>query len=163
MSTFQNDLDHIYITYRHLIQFIPSEKDFGADAPPLDVGRTKFENYNQARSMLVEMGWAFFTRMEACLEAFLHKNKIHLTQKKELLDYLEKDLNISLNNDQKNGLRRYRELRNCLHHGDGDASLLNRKPQFLDKTGNTEPHLFENHVRNYYELFSNVGQLITGI
>jgi hypothetical protein len=61
------------------------------------------------------------------------------------------------------GLAALRELRNVLHHGDGDPSLLRRPPQHLKVEEGSEPHPMANHIENYYRLLVWVGKQLSMI
>lgn len=157
-ETFQNDLAHIYAAYRYCVSCIPNDELFVNDKP-VRVGRTLFEKRSQVLSMRVELGWAFFTRMDACLETLAHELKIK-SGETGILEYLEKNGCI-LSDHEKKGLSVYREIRNTLHHGDGDPEYLNKPPTTLTVDNGNEPHLFEEQMNMFYELFKKVGELLT--
>ena len=157
-KTYQNDLVHIYSAYKYFVSCIPQEELF-VNGKAVIVGSTHFEKPSQASSMRVELGWAFFTRMEACLEALLHSLNVKLNKKQGLLEYLQAQ-GIELSEDQKDGLGVYREIRNVLHHGDGDLSHLNKASVNLKIDSGYEPHLLEEQIGLFYELFRDVGNLL---
>ncbi len=127
-DTFQNDLDHIYAAYRYCSACIPKEELF-ANGRSIRIGSTMFKRPIQALSMRVELGWAFFTRMDACLETLAHKLNIQ-SGGTGILEHLEKK-GCPLSDHEKQGLSVYREIRNTLHHGDGNPGYLIKKPNHL--------------------------------
>lgn len=105
--------------------------------------------------MRVELGWAFFTRMEACLETLASHMKI--PSGSGILRHLEAR-RCDFSDHEQVGLKLYREIRNTLHHGDGDTSYLRTPPKVLRIEPEREPHLLEEHMESYYRLFKKVGQ-----
>lgn len=157
-DTFKNDLAHIYTAYRYCASCIPDDELF-ANGQTVRVGRTLFENQSQALSMRVELGWAFFTRMDACLETLTHELKIQ-SGGTGILQYLENN-GCALSDHEKKGLSVYREIRNTLHHGDGNPEYLKNPPKTLAVDSSIEPHLFEEEMHMFYELFKKVGEFLT--
>lgn len=113
------------------------------------VSDVRFEKNSQIDSMIIELGWAFFVRMEAPLEVLIKK-----LDAKKVNDLLGVD---KFNSDERNGLDLYREIRNTLHHGDGDPALLRKQPCHLRVEWGKEPHLMYEHMKNFYELFKKIG------
>ncbi len=146
---FLNALEHAYRAYSYLNDSIPAEQLF-VNRREVTVGRFVFQKPEHAESMRVELGWAFFTRFEASLEAFTTRLGIKL--KCSMVEYL-REKGRQIPERYVDGLQLYRELRNTLHHGDGDPSLLNNEPKHLRIGESREPHLFEQEVRDFYELF----------
>ena len=157
-ETFQNDLAHIYAAYRYFASCIPQDELF-VNEKAVCVGKTLFEKRSQALSMRVELGWAFFTRMVACLETLAHELKI-TSGGTGILEYLEKNGCI-LSDHEKKALSVYREIRNTLHHGDGNSEYLSKRPSILVVDSGKEPHLFEEQMSMFYELFKKVGEFLT--
>lgn len=157
-DTFQNDLDHIYAAYSYCASCIPNE-ELLANGGSIQIGSTTFNKPSQALSMRVELGWAFFTRMDACLEALAHELKVP-SGGTGILAHLEKN-GCSLSDHEKQGLSVYREIRNTLHHGDGNPDYLSKKPKYLKIDKGGEPHILEEHMRTFYELFKMVGDCLT--
>lgn len=118
-----------------------------------------FENDSQIQSMIIELGWSFFVNMEASLEVLIHKFKY-----KNIKDLLEEEkIKDEFNDDDKNGLNVYREIRNTLHHGAGDPTLLKynlkyNKPNHLKTSQGNEVQLLYEHIHNFYELFKKIGE-----
>ncbi|MBN2130384.1 MAG: hypothetical protein JW741_12850 [Sedimentisphaerales bacterium] len=148
-------LEHCYVAYRYFASSVPSQAQF-ANGREVVVGEFHFRKSANAMSMDVELGWAFFTRLEAILEAFISRLGIRLRRDYGLLDYLV-ERGVDIPDDFAEGLRCYREIRNTLHHGDGDASLLRRQPQFLSLEPGCEPHLMPQHVHRFHQLFTWLG------
>ncbi|HDL01187.1 MAG TPA: hypothetical protein ENH23_03030 [candidate division Zixibacteria bacterium] len=113
-DTFQNDLEHIFSAYRYCVSCIPKDELF-VNGQDVRVGSMKFENQSQAYSMRIELGWAFFTRMDACMETLAHELKVK-SGGTGILDYLNQQ-NCILSEHEQEGLKVYREIRNTLHHG----------------------------------------------
>ncbi len=149
---FQKDMDHIWVAYCFLDQAVPSE----SSDLPLCLNGFEFHKKSQITSIRVELGWAFYTRLEACLETLLHRLEIKLTRNKSLLDLCsQKDVALSLTDKQ--GLNVYRELRNVLHHADGDPANYSRDLRHLKVEDGKEPRLHREHIENFYKLFRKVG------
>jgi hypothetical protein len=157
-ETFQNDLAHIYAAYRFCASCIPNDELF-LNGQSVRVGKTLFEKKSQALSMRVELGWAFFTRMDACLETLAHELNIQ-SGGTRTLQYLE-DNGCTLSDHEKQGLSVYREIRNALHHGDGNPEYLKNHPKTLIVNNGIEPHLFEEQMNMFYDLFKKVGEFLT--
>jgi hypothetical protein len=54
-----------------------------------------------------------------------------------------------------------REIRNILHHGDGDASLLRNRPELVVTKAGHEPHLDVEHIERFVDLFRKAAQVLT--
>lgn len=159
-QVFLNALEHIIVAYVYCESCIPADELF-ANGQTVKVGATLFSRQDQAFSMRVELGWAFFTRMEACLESLIHDLKIPISKKMSLLDYL-KERGCPLSPKQEEGLKVYREIRNTLHHADGQPSKLKRtKPVHLTISEGNEVHVLRDQIRLFYELFKYVGIFLT--
>jgi len=143
MSSLHKNLDHSRAAYLFAVRAIPSE------LPAYKYG-FQFERTSQADSMTIELGWAFFCRYEACLEAYLKSRGVNLSKKVSLLDWLQsKGFEISAS--QAEGLSLYRKLRNKLHHEDGAT---------LNGAEDEEIHLLPNHMENFYNLFVWCGEKV---
>jgi hypothetical protein len=136
MPSLKNNLDHSRAAYLFAVRSIPSKL-------PISIYGFHFEKPSQINSMLIELGWAFFCRYEACLEAYLKSRGVKLSRKVSLLEWFEQN-NFVLSDFQKNGLFLYRKIRNKLHHEDGAA---------LDGERDHEIHLLPEHMENFYNLF----------
>lgn len=97
--------------------------------------------------MLIEFGWAFFCRYEACLEAHLHRTDVELNRKLSLIGWLERN-NVQIPEPLRPGLQCYRQVRNKLHHEDGAS---------LDGSPDREIHLLPEHMEMFYNLFKWCG------
>lgn len=62
--------------------------------------------------------------------------------------------------EELSGWRQARELRNIIHHGDGDATLLKNRPASVDVKQHCEPHLFPEHVEQFHSLFCKIAKCI---
>ncbi len=138
MSLLQYNLDHSRAAYRFAVQAIPSEL-------PAFIHGFQFVKQSQIDSMVIELGWAFFCRYEACVEAYLKSKGVNLSKKVSLLDWL-KEQNVCIPNHYAEGLSLYRKIRNKLHHEDGAARCVNGKED-------EEIHLLPEHMENFYNLF----------
>jgi len=116
---------------------------------------TEFERYEQALAMLVELGWALFCRMDACLEALAIRVGV---KPKNILDRLAASGEFSASDFD--ALRTARELRNVLHHGDGDWTLLRNIPTAVQTAPDKQPHLYPEHVEKFYLLFRKAGNTL---
>ncbi len=101
--------------------------------------------------MIVEFGWAFFCRYEACVETFLKDNNVKLSKNKSLRDWLEEH-KVTIPDNYAEGIELYRKIRNSLHHMDG-ASLNDQQ--------DTEIHLYREHMENFFELFLWIGEQVS--
>ncbi len=151
-----NCLEHAIVAYKYCEQAIPTDAMFVAGQPVI-VGRFEFRKPENATSMRIELGWAFFVRLEATLEAYVSRLGLKLRHDYSISEHLVKS-GREIPERFAGGLRGYRELRNTLHHGDGDATLLNRLPQFLDVPAGCEPQLFREHIEKFNELFRWLGE-----
>lgn len=143
MSPLQRNLDHSRAAYLFAVQALPSKL-------PTSINRFYFEKQSQVESMVIELGWAFFCRYEACLEVYLKSKGVKLSKKVSFFDWLqEQHFNISA--DQSNGLSLYRNIRNKLHHEDGAA---------LNGAEDEEIHLLPEHMENFYNLFVWCGEKV---
>ena len=158
---FQNRLQHAIMAYRYFDSAIPEEAMF-VNGKEVKVGNILFRKAVDAFSMRIALGWAFFVRLEAILEAFVMGVGIKLSQEYSLFDYLVTH-HIEFTEDQANGLRLCRELRNTLHHGDGDPSLPRSKPSFLHVDPGNEPQLLKEHIERFYALFTWLGEVLPRI
>jgi hypothetical protein len=143
MSPLQKNLDHSRAAYRFAVQSLPSKL-------PTSINGFHFEKRSQVESMVIELGWAFFCRYEACLEAYLKSKDVKLSKTVSLLDWLQKQ-DFKISDDQSKGLSLYREIRNKLHHEDGAA---------LNGAEDEEIHLLPEHMEDFYNLFAWCGKKV---
>jgi hypothetical protein len=155
-----NNLEHAHVAYRYLYSQIPKDNQF-ANGKEVVIGNFQFRKVGDAESMQIELGWAFFTRLEAVLEAFTIKLGIKEKGKSlDILDYLKRH-NVTIPSDFDRGLKEYREIRNTLHHGDGDVSLLNKPAKYIKIPDGEEIHLTPDHIKNFYELLKWLGDVLS--
>lgn len=132
------DMEHSRAAYRFAMASLPDPNDL--QAGEIDARGFRFTKSSQIKSMAIELGWAFFCRYEACLEAFIKEQGLGLTKQKTLEAWMvEKEIKIP--EHLKGGLQEYRRVRNWLHHRDGQND------------NGTEIHLFIEHMEQFYELF----------
>lgn len=146
MSPLQKNLEHSRAAYTFALRSLPSSKsEF-----PLECNDIQFDKPSQIESMVVELGWAFFCRYEACLEAYIKGKGIKLSKNLSLYDWLvNQKIDVPL--QLQEGLLLYRKIRNKLHHEDGAA---------LEGSRDEEIHLFPDHMENFYDLFVWCGEQI---
>jgi hypothetical protein len=146
MTALTKNLDHSRAAYKFAINSIPTQES----AFPIDCSGFRFEKPSQLHSMVIEFGWAFFCRYEACLEAYIKCKGIKLSKKLSLTEWFEKQ-KIVIPDSFKTGLSLYRKVRNKLHHEDGAS---------LDGSEEGEIHLLPEHMENFYNLFVWCGENI---
>jgi hypothetical protein len=152
---FDKSIEHIIAAYRFFVQAVPDEPLF-ASGRPVRVGKFEFEEFSQAEAMLVELGWAFLTRCEGCLEALVHRLEIRGS---DVLGMIKESEEFS--SEELDGYEILRELRNIFHHGDGDWKLLSKTPQKVRPSKGSEPHLFPEHIEQFYSLICKIADCIT--
>lgn len=143
MSILQSNLEHSRAAYRFAVQAIPSKF-------PASINGFRFEKQSQIDAMVIEFGWAFFCRYEACVEAYLKSKGVNLSKRVSLLDWL-KAQGFSITAHHTEGLSLYRKIRNKLHHEDGTA---------LNGAKDEEIHLLPEHMENFYNLFVWCGERV---
>lgn len=146
MSKLQINLEHSRAAYNFALNSLPSDKS----NYPVHVNGFQFEKFSQVHSMVIELGWAFFCRYEACLEYYIKSKGIQLSKKLSLIEWLDEQ-KIEISPSDKEGLLLYRKIRNKLHHEDG-ASLNGAEDE--------EIHLLPEHMENFYKLFVWCGNQI---
>jgi len=145
----ETNLQHSRAAYVFAIKSLPTSKDF-----PIKVNGMEFSKESQINSMVIEFGWSFFCRYEACLENFIKSNDIQLSREKlSLYDWLKVN-NVEVPHDYVKGLELYRKIRNQLHHRDGAS---------IDGDLETEIHLLPEHMNNFYYLFIWCGEQIQSV
>lgn len=152
---FDNATSHIEAAYRFFADCIPRPEQITA-AGPLRIGRFEFQKPSQAKSMEVELAWAFFTRFEAAFEALTLRLDLTFKSAYEKLQHSGQ-----LGEEDLRGLRTARELRNIFHHGDGDADLLRKKPGEVQLDAGHEPHLDEQLMDQFVLVFRNAADVLT--
>ena len=155
LSQFKTGVEHIRVAYKYFVACLPNEQMF-ANERHLDVGNFRFQNYGQVTSMKVELGWAFFTRLYDSFDAFTQR--LGLDGPNKVYDNLRRSGRLS--EAELNGIAEARELRNIFHHGDGDPRLLYKPPTHVRVPQDQEPHLFEEHVGRFIELFLRAADIL---
>lgn len=144
----ENNLRHSRAAYLHAIRALPSAQDLRSG--PIRQNGFEFYRASEIESQLVELGWAFFCRYEACLEKWLKEQNVKLSRKAGLKKWLT-DNGVLIPEKLAAGIDVYRKIRNALHHDDGAA---------FDFVEETELHLFPNHMEKFFELFCWIGQQV---
>ncbi|MBI1384740.1 MAG: hypothetical protein GC150_07515 [Rhizobiales bacterium] len=134
----EKELEHARVAYLFSMRALPDPATLING--PVTVNGIEFRTKDQVKSVAIELGWAFYCRYEACLEAFIKEHKVPLSRKYNLEMWMS-DSGIQIPDAHLPGLTEYRRLRNILHHDDG-------------RTGSrTEVHLFPEHMARFYDLF----------
>lgn len=139
------NLMHARAAYLHAVRALPSPEDLQHGT--IRQHGLEFSSPEQINSQLIELGWAFFTRYEGCLEKWLKDQNVKLNRKCTLMDWL-KSHRVEIPESYSVGLGVYRTIRNTLHHDDGAS---------FDGTLNTEVHLMPEHMENFFDLFCWIG------
>lgn len=147
-------LNYALAVYKFCIAQLPEEVAFSGGS--VRVGRFEFQSLSQRQGYEIELGWAFFVRMEAALEA--HVNRLGIDGK-NVPEIVSKSADLSP--VEKTGYATARNLRNILHHGDGDPRLLKAKPREVKVTQGNEPHIFHRQIESFCTLFESVGNVIS--
>ena len=156
-NEYLHNLEYTYTTYLYFLESIPTPQLFIGKGK-LTVGKFTFREESEASSIRIELGWAFYCRFEAVLEVFITQLNI-----KPYPSYIQDRLNksgVKISADHVNCLNLYREIRNTLHHGDGDASLLREPPQYLKYEEGCELHLLPDHIKKYYDFLKWLGRVL---
>lgn len=147
-ETLENNLRHSRAAYLHAVRALPSPEDL--QSGPIRQHGLEFSRADQVQSQLIELGWAFFPRYEACLEKWLKDQGVELSKKVSLSDWL-RDGQVNIPTEYSEGLKVYRTIRNALHHDDGATFDDSPQPEF---------HLLPDHMENFFHLFCWVGQQV---
>lgn len=146
MNTLQSKLSHSRAAYVHSINSLPDSENI---FPLSSLGLT-FTSPSQRFSMIIELGWAFFCRYEACFEKYLKDQRIQLDKKLSLLEWLN-NKSVQIPETYKDGLSLYRKIRNKLHHEDGSSFTENIEEEI---------QLLPEHMENFYNLFIWCGEIV---
>lgn len=103
----------------------------------------RFDRPSQIQSMVIELGWAFFCRYEACLETYLKRRNVTLSKNTSLKCWLS-NKGLEIPADLETGLDCYRRIRNNLHHEDGAS---------FNGEDDGEIQLLPDHMEQFYKLF----------
>jgi hypothetical protein len=153
LRRFLNDLSHAWVAYAFFEEQIPRRVVL-----PHRVGTVEFQRESQVRSVEVELGWAFFTRLEACLETHLHRIGVDARGNEGLVNALE-GRGVAIPDHYRGGMEAYRAIRNALHHGDGDPHVIrNPGPLAHGIDRGNEIHLLRDQVEAFYGLFRWVAE-----
>ena len=102
---------------------------------------------------MIELGHAFFVRLEGAIEAAVHRSEIRGT---DLVPYLKESGEWS--DFEVAGLESMRSLRNILHHADGDPDSYQRKtPGYVHETGK-RPQFFPEHMASWFTLARKIAK-----
>jgi hypothetical protein len=121
----------------------------------VEVGHVPFQNTYHAGAYANELGWAFFVRIEAALDALANRLGINKRQ----LFAIVQNAN-ELNENEKQEFYAALELRNILHHGDGDHQLLRNDVQFYAAVDGEEPRINAEYLYKCVDLFLKVGDIL---
>lgn len=148
VQTLENNLMHSRAAYLHAARALPSPEDL--QSGPICQHGMEFSRTDQIESQLIELGWAFFPRCEACLEKWLKDQDVKLSKRVSLRDWLL-DRKVNIPEKYSEGLAHYRKIRNALHHDDGATFDGSPEPEF---------HLLPEHMERFFYLFCWVGQQV---
>ena len=129
---FELAIAHSIAAYHFAIDCIPTEARF-TSGESVREGRFEFKTAAQAESIVIELGWAFFARVEAALEAYAAR--LGFRNNKGDVDIQAVRNVLRSNEELLHGYNVARRIRNTLHHGDGDPSLLRNSPKHLKVSG----------------------------
>ncbi len=134
----EQDLEHSRAAYIFALRSLPDPVKLQTGA--IEANGFTFTKHSQIQSMVIELGWAFYCRYEACLEAFIKEQGISLGKKKTLENWMDEN-GVVIPYEYKDGFKVYRNVRNWLHHRDGQNE------------DGTEIHLYPEHMDQFYEFF----------
>ena len=123
------------------------------------IGTHLFKNEVQVLNYEIELSWAFFTRMEAVLETFIHQIDVDKKSKKGVKNLIGEEGLKNFNKNEIEGLRLYRVIRNTLHHGDGNPNIIRNNSGLTVEDG-CEIQLTRVHIHNFYKLFTKVVKVL---
>ena len=155
LDDFENRLGHARAAYRYFAASLPPEAAFNVGA--VRVGDFECAKKSQRESMLIELGWAFFVRFDAVLEVFLIECSVQVGGQK-LFEWAKASGKFS--EHELRGIEQYRDLRNTLHHDDGQPDPNRRKT--LDVSEQHEPQFLEGHMEDWANLFLKIGRVASG-
>ena len=148
---FKNRLAHAYVAYRYFAQSLPPQAALNVGT--VRVGQFEFSKSSQLESMIGRARLAFFVRFDAVLEAFLETCSV-TTGGQKLFERMEATKKFT--EHELEGLRQYRDLRNSLHHDDGQPTA---KRKFLSVSEGREPQFDVAHMGAWQELFLKIGRV----
>ena len=134
----EKDLEHSRVAYIFALRSLPDPGRLQNGT--IEANGFTFTKPSQIQSMVIELGWAFYCRYEACLEAFIKEQGVQLTKKKTLEDWMD-EIGVVVPDGYKDGFRVYRKVRGWLHHRD------------CQNEDGTEIHLYPEHMDQFYNLF----------
>lgn len=149
MTDLEHNLKHSRAAYLFAIRCLPAPNALASG--PIVVNGIEFAHESQITSVLIELGWAFFCRYEACLEAFLKRSNVDLSQ--GLTRWLASK-SIDIPRELRQGIKVYRRIRNQLHHEDG-APMNGERDQ--------EIHILPDHMETYFDLFVWIGNQVASV
>jgi hypothetical protein len=140
-SDIKKNLDHSYAAYKFAINSLPKGRHGRTVLRnSITVSGYIFTKQSQIYSMMIEFGWSFYCRFEACLESFIEEHEIKLSKTNKLEDWLS-NKKIQVPKEFVEDLKQYRQIRNKLHHDDGQ------------KADGTEIELLPDDMDRFYNLF----------
>ena len=141
-TSLKQKLAHARAAYIHAVGSLPDP--LALENGPILQNGLEFRSYDEIRSQFIELGWAFFCRYEACLERWLKSQNIRLGKKRSLYGYFVKQ-GITITEENIEGLKIDRSIRNKLHHDDGE--------NFEEDQLGTEIHIKPQHLERFFDLF----------
>lgn len=133
----EQDLEHSRAAYIFSLNSLPDPRCLKTGR--IDANGFAFTKPSEIQSMVIELGWAFFCRYEACLEAYIKEQGVTLSKKKTLENWMD-EKGVSIPDEYRAGIRQYRKVRNWLHHRDGQND------------DGTEIHLLQEQMDQFYHL-----------
>lgn len=152
LETFRKAVIFSWQVYCFYLSHLPNGTAFSGGGK-IRCGSVEFENQTHLEGYKVELGWAFFVRIEAVLEA--HINRLNI---KNVLNVIKNCP--SLSQVDKNQYAAARELRNILHDGDGDHHLLRKPPERFNTSEVHEPSVLPEDMHAYAELFLKIAKVL---
>ena len=134
----EQGLEHLRASYIFALRSLPDPERL--QNGNIEANGFTFTKPFQIQSKRIELGWAFYYRYKACLEAFIKQQGVQLTRKKTLEAWMNEN-GIDVPDGYKDGFKQYRKVRSLLHHRDGQNE------------DGTEVHLHPDHMDQFYHLF----------
>lgn len=145
----RKNLQYAYNCYRFFLETLHNESARNA------VTGFHFQNQQQIENYEIELSWAFFCRMEAVLEHFIHEIDTENLVCRGIENLLGQERMKAFNDQEKKGLQLYREIRNVLHHGDGSPASVRNISHLQIEIGE-EVQLRATQIANFGRLFDKV-------
>lgn len=148
---YKKHLEFSYVSYQFCLNSLPKEEFIPDDGQVYN--GVLFRRRENVYEMIVEFGWAFFVRMEATLESFLHDRK---PKNMNIIEFVEAILS-GLSQSDRDGYGMARELRNILHHVDSQSEKYSRRLDYVEVEKGKEPHILREHIERFFDLFVRMG------